>query len=481
MENDTPNIQLEMNFSTPSGNRFRRCLDNGVFTVLFEHAAPGMELADNDAAMRLAELEKIVLAFRELPAALALTDRSFSDNARRAVDYAALLPEKHRNSHLIYISGRNTSDEQFKSLIAQAKACNLANIVAVSGDSRPGESVRELRNMDFCESIRALQLLKNSDERQEFFAGATVNGHLSSAPALYSSLFKLVKKFNAGAEFAVSQAGFDMAQLDALRRYLSWRGYHQPLIARLLLLTPDKVEKIMAKALPGITISQDFLMMLEKELRFSASQFEAAQYRRLELQAAGCKLLGYSGIQISGADTPAKIHIAFERVCRALKEFTNLKSWEEEYRFYMARSDMAPADQSFYLFEDLLQGMLSDSSAPRLTEYQLPCQSFAGKIGDWARRFFFPDANLQAADERRWLKKLLAGCVGCNNCRLPLTQFYCTERCPKRLSNGVCGGVRSSGECEAGNQLCVHWQIWHAAERKRESDTLENDMIPPGK
>ena len=125
MENNTPNIQLEMNFNTPSGNRFRRCLDNGVFTVLFEYAAPGMELTDSDAAMRLAELEKIVLASREVPAALALTDRNWSDNARRAMDYAALLPEKHRNSHLIYISGRNTSPEQLRGLIAQAKACNL--------------------------------------------------------------------------------------------------------------------------------------------------------------------------------------------------------------------------------------------------------------------------------------------------------------------------------------------------------------------
>ena len=75
MENNSPNIQLEMNFSTPGGNRFRRCLDNGVFTVLFEHAAPGLELSDSDAGERLMELEKIVLASREVPAALALTDR----------------------------------------------------------------------------------------------------------------------------------------------------------------------------------------------------------------------------------------------------------------------------------------------------------------------------------------------------------------------------------------------------------------------
>ena len=480
MENTSQNIQLEMNFNMPSGNRFRRCLDKGVFSVLFEHAAPGLELPDAEAAARLAELEKIVLASRSVPAALAFTDRSLSDNARRAVEYAALLPEKNRNSHLFYISGRNSSPEVIQGLIGQARANHLENIVAVSGDSRAGEGLRELYNMEFCESTNILQMLKNA-ATADFCFGSAVNVHLSSAPALYSSLFKLIKKFHCGADFAVTQAGFDMAQLDALHRYLAWCGYHQPLIARIMLLTPDKVEKIMANALPGITISQDFLMMLEKELRFSASQFEAAQYRRLELQAAGCKLLGYSGIQIMGADTPAKMSIALERVSRALKEFTNLKHWEEEYKFYMARSDMARSEEHFYLFEDLLQGLLPEGAAPQLTEYKLPKEKFSQKFFDRTRRFLFPDADQQPAGERRWLKKLLAGCRGCENCRLPQTQFYCPERCPKRLTNGICGGVRSNGECEIGNSLCVHWQIWHAAERNRQTDKLENEIIPDGR
>ena len=480
MDNTPQNIQLEMNFNMPSGNRFRRCLDKGVFSVLFEHAAPGLELPDEEAARRLAELEKIVLASQSVPAALAFTDRSFSDNARRAVDYAALLPEKNRNSHLFYLSGRNSSPEEIQGLIGQAKANNLTNIAVVSGDSRTGESWKDLRNMPYCESVNTLQMLKNAASAEDFFPGATVNVHLSSAPALYSALFKLIKKFNNGAEFAVTQAGFDMAQLDALRRYLVWRGYHQPLIARLMLLTPDKVEKIMANALPGITISQDFLLMLEKELRFSASQFEAAQYRRLELQAAGCKLLGFSGVQIVGADTPGKMNIALERISRALNAFTNLKNWEEEYKFYMARSDMARSDEHFYLFEELLQGSLPDGVAPHLTEYKLPNEKFSSKLGDRVRRFLFPDADKQPANERRWLKKLLAGCQGCQHCRLPQTQFYCPERCPKRLANGICGGVRSNGECEVGNLPCVHWQIWHAAERNRQTDKLENEMIPSG-
>ena len=60
--NEQPSgIQLEMNFDTPSGNRFRQCLGHGVFNVLFEVTAPGCELPDEEAAARLAVLEKTAL------------------------------------------------------------------------------------------------------------------------------------------------------------------------------------------------------------------------------------------------------------------------------------------------------------------------------------------------------------------------------------------------------------------------------------
>ena len=478
MTEESAGRQLEMNFQTPSGNRFRRCLDNGVFTVLFEHAAAGMELSDEEAAQKLAVLEKTALNYTNMPCALAITDRYWSDKSRRAVDYAALLDEKHRNSHLVYLSGRKSSESEMRGMIAEALSCSLANLVVVSGEHRKGETCRDLRKMDFTESVHALDMLRQLPTSQDLFPGGVVNAHIFSAPGLYSSICKLIKKFNAGAEFAVTQAGFDMAQLDALRTYLSWRGYHQPLVARLMLLTPDKVEKITSQALPGIQISKDFLHILNRELRFSASQFEAAQYRRLELQAAGCKLLGYSGIQLSGADTVEKMQIAMQRIDRALKEFTNINQWCEEYKFYMARSDMAPGDQNFYLLESLLESR--DSSTPlRLSEFALPEQQLLQRWGDKVRRFLFPDTASQAAGERRWLKKLLTGCPGCNRCRLPQTQYCCPELCPKHLVNGPCGSIKDDGRCSVGNFPCVHLTIWQHAVRRKECDRLENDLIPP--
>lgn len=476
MENASSGVQLEMNFNIPSGNRFRRCLENGVFTVLFEVTPPGRELSDSEAAKRVEKIEKQLLECREMPCALAVTDHYSSDNSRSAVEYAALLPEKNRNSHLFYLSGRHKTPEDVFGSLAKAANLHLENLVAVSGDRRNNENIRDLRKIDFTESTAILRSMEQCTGNK-FFPGASVNPHSYAAPTLYSGLCKLVKKFNLGAEFAVTQAGFDMAQLDALRRYLSWRGYNQCLIARLMLLTPEKVEKITAGMLPGITISDDFLAILHKELRFSSGQFEAAQYRRLELQAVGCKLLGYSGIQIYGADTPEKITIVMQRIARALREFTTLPQWLEEYKFYMARSDMAPSDGLFYLYEELLKKTLLSDPPGALTEFKLPQLSWLRRQQENACRFFFPDAGEQDPSERRWLKKLLTGCRECEQCRLPQTQFYCVERCPKKLTNGPCGAVKDDGCCDAGNFACVHLQIWHAAQRRNQCDKLENDFI----
>ena len=475
------NEQLEMNFNAPSGNRFRNCLDHGIFTVLFEHAAPDMELPDDEAAARLAVLEQAALGVAELPCALALTDRYWFSGGRRAVDYAALLPENRRNSHVVYLSGRDTPAREMRGLIAAARAANLANVVVVSGDHLPGENARATRRRHFTESVATLRRLAEAPGGEHFFPGGTVNPHSYYAPGLYAGLFKMVKKLQFGAQFIVTQAGFDMAQLDALRRFMAERALYDPLVARLMLLTPERVEKIMAGALPGITISEDFLAILNKELSFSASQFEAAQYRRLELQAAGCRLLGYSGIELSGVESPEKIRIAAERIRAAFQEFTSLSHWVDEYKFYLARSDMARADEHFYLYEHLLDPAAGQEDRPtEAVEFKLPPPGRLEALRERAARFFFPDALAQPADERRWLKRLLAGCRHCRRCRLPETQFACPERCPKRLSNGPCGGVRNNGLCEAGNFPCVHLTIWARAERRKECDALESDFIDDG-
>ncbi len=472
-------FQLEMNFES-SANRLRDCLNNGVFSVLIEHGAPALDTDMGVAAKRLEALEYAALSISELPVSLAITDRYYPEAAHRAVTYASTLPSATRNRHLVYLSGRDTTHREMKGLLRIAANAGLANVIPVSGDHLVGETMRQTRSRSFVEDIWTLheiQRLNEAAKEHIFCAGAVVNPYKYAPHPLLAQYYKLVKKFNCGAGFVVAQAGFDMIKLQELRWYLTERQFFFPSIARLMLLTPERMDQILRGHFPGMVISAEFQNLLRKELRFSSQQFEAAQWRRLELQAAGCRLLGYSGVQIAGVDTPEKLKTVARRITEALDEFATFDHWLEEYEFYLGRADLAAYSNGFQLFEKMLTRDAREA-APVPTDYTPAPLPAAEHIKHSWRNFLFPEADLQPAGSRRLLKRFFAGCKGCGRCRLPLTFHICPEQCPKRLVNGPCGGAASNGMCELGHDACIFQRITALAEASGAIDWLENEYIP---
>lgn len=465
--------------STPPVNRFRNALSNGEFVLLVESSSPSLSNDPIAAGERLAALESAVLSVPGVNAALAITDRYLNLDAWRAVEYANALREENRDRHVIYLSGRNTTAEELEQLADAAAKSRNFNIVPVSGNCTPGDTLRECRKRVFTESVEILRGL--SARPQPFFLGGTVNPYVYTPYTMMGQYFKLVKKLNAGASFVVAQAGWDMLKLQSLRWYFSGRNLYDPMIARLVLLTPNLVEKILAGEYPGIYISRDFQKILEKELRYSLNQFEAAQFRRIELQAAGCRLLGFSGIQLAGAETPSRAKIAAERIANALKEFDNFDSWLEEYNSYLARAEMSPFTSSFYLYDHTLRRAYPEEEHPAVRDFGEPKISPGEKLSFRLRRFLFEHADEQRADSRRLLKRLFASCRGCHNCRLPQTEFVCPESCPKRLPNGPCGGVKPTGECEIAPGECIHSKVLRLSYWNESMQTLEDRILDSGR
>lgn len=53
------------------------------------------------------------------------------------------------------------------------------------------------------------------------------------------------------------------------------------------------------------------------------------------------------------------------------------------------------------------------------------------------------------------------GCQHCGECVLSSTAFICSQRCPKRLRNGPCGGTGEDGSCEVyPERTCVWYKIY---------------------
>ncbi len=60
------------------------------------------------------------------------------------------------------------------------------------------------------------------------------------------------------------------------------------------------------------------------------------------------------------------------------------------------------------------------------------------------------------------IKVPLFGCQRCGECILSSTGYICSQRCPKQLRNGPCGGTSANGSCEVyPNQTCVWYKIYY--------------------
>ncbi len=59
-------------------------------------------------------------------------------------------------------------------------------------------------------------------------------------------------------------------------------------------------------------------------------------------------------------------------------------------------------------------------------------------------------------------------CQHCGECILSHTALICSQRCPKRLRNGPCGGTGKGGTCEVyPERKCVWFRIVRRSERFR--------------
>lgn len=265
-----------------------------------------------------------------------------------------------------------------------------------------------------------------------------------------------------------------MLQNQTLAWYLLRQKQFLPLLAHLTWLTPDRVEKIIAGEYPGLRMTAAFRKLLGRELLGSKAQFEAAQYRRMELQVAGCRLMGYSGVIISGVDVPGRAAMLASRIRTALREFTSFEHWLSEYREHQASAEMSLGNRAFHMFDRVLRRQYPFDEPPEITEPEVQEFSFREKASRRLKRFFFAHADQERPERDRLLKKLLVNCRSCNRCTLPQHQFFCVKNCPKRLEHGPCGGVREDGKCEIGSGECVFVQIMRCERALMAQNSLES-------
>jgi len=300
------------------------------------------------------------------------------------------------------------------------------------------------------------------DKVHQFFCGAAVSPFKYTVGSQMQQYYKMEKKIASGAEFFITQVGWDWKKSLELFRYMEENNLTVPIIGNVYLLsTMTPAPRLMHDIkLPGCFVSDDFLAKIYSE-KVDDHLERAAQ------QVAMYRALGAAGVDIGGVHD-------FKMFVGILERAAEIGADWEQFKDNLCW----PAKEAFYLYDDA--GRRVQLPAVRKKFKQRFFNFFHRTILDADYRGFHAFKKTMAflgtkkgkgavytlfnASEK-YFKYLLFDCEECGDCFLPENFGLCTiGGCEKGMDNAPCGDSTVDGYC--GNNLeriCIGERIYDAA------------------
>ncbi|WP_456431166.1 methylenetetrahydrofolate reductase C-terminal domain-containing protein [Thermosulfuriphilus sp.] len=320
-----------------------------------------------------------------------------------------------------------------------------------------------------------------------FFKGCVVSPFKRLEAEVMTQYFKLERKIAAGADFVITQIGFDARKFDELLRYLRLKNLDIPVLGGVFVLDVSLARVMHKGRIPGCRVTDDLLAQIEAESQAPDGGLSARLIRAAKLIAI-LRGLGYAGAHICGPN------LTYEQV-----EFIVEKSQElaDQWLDFVPEFDYSPPD-TFYFFErDSQTGLNTEALSPRAPAPSCPWHyvinrlihdhffSEKGLFFQATKRLFLclaesPLAGLLDSVEY-FVKKVLFDCRSCGDCTLGELAFLCPQsKCAKYLLNGPCGGSYD-GWCEVfpGKRRCLYVRAYERLKAQGEEESLAKGMVPP--
>ena len=379
---------------------------------------------------------------------------------------------------LPHVTCKDHNAEGIVSVLVGHRHAGVESILAMTGDKPAGaKGVFELDSIGLLQLIRNINnesyikaRPENLEKVHQFFPGAAVSPFKYTAASQIQQYYKMEKKIASGAEFLITQVGWDWKKSLELFRYMDENNLDVPVIGNVYCLsTITPAPRLMHDIkLPGCFVSDEFLAKIYSE-KVDGHLERAAQ------QVAMYKALGAAGVDVGGVHD-------FEMFVRILERAAEIGSGWEQFKDNLCW----PAKDAFYLYDE----------AGGRTQLPKPGKKFKQRFfnfSHWA--FLDPDHlgfhalkktmaflgaekgkgavyKLFNASEKSF-KYLLFDCEECGDCFLPENFGLCTiGGCEKGMDNAPCGDSTVDGYC--GNNLervCIGELIYDAA--AAEKDGLE--------
>ncbi len=424
-------------------------------------------------------------------------------------DWMGQLLAKRRAQIILHLTCKDRNRNGLESAAWRMASEGFRNVLAMTGDyprSGYGGQASPVFDLD---SVSLIALLKAMNDglqvpgrkgemttlpKTDFYIGGVVSPFKRYENELMPQYFKLLRKIASGAQFVITQLGYDMRKFYEVKLLLASHGINVPVIGNVYLLNRTVADMFHKKLVAGCVVS-DKLMELANKYALGTDKGKAFFLDLAAKQLAVFKGLGFAGGYLGGA---SKAETFFEIIEHSQKFGENdWKEFAKEIQFAMP--------DEFYLFEQDPATGLGDVN--RLNQQYLASLKEREKTSNvtlnyrlsrWVhdkiftadtpgfgllRRFYeyldqHPGPVPNAAHSLEHMSKfVMYGCKDCGDCSLPDIGYLCPlTACSKGARNGPCGGS-AEGQCEMLEKQCIWARAYDRAKFMGESEEMLN--LPP--
>ena len=497
-----PAMQMSTSGSSQNPNRFRSALEQGEFVCTAE-----LVLWRDHSALEAEVFVKEASQGHGIDA-ISLTDLPGGNPALPPEAFVACVLE-HQLTPIAHLTGKDGNRSMLEARIHALARLGVENILALTGDAQKEGFAGKAKPVYDVDSVLILWLLRalrggleyNLGPKTarttpfDFYAGAVVNPFKVREPDLMMQFYKLQLKVAAGAQYIITQVGYNLRKLYELKQYMVREGLgHIPVLGNVYVPTAKIARLMQAGELAGCVIPDELIQRLEGEKK-------PQRLERAALMVAAVKDLGFAGAHIGGFGLTHKDFMTILEGAAAIGK--NWRGRMDELVF--------PYPNEFYLLPRGGDG-LSEGASPYQVTGAKPHPLLVQRLSERVYRHFIKDGTFGArlfgarllkkaggppGKNNSWrhglwyellepatlYRKATLGCVSCGDCiQDHLNYAGCSmQGCYKELRNGPCGGSRVDGTCEARPDLPCIWNLVYEGTRAMGDDPRKfaHVLVPP--
>jgi methylenetetrahydrofolate reductase (NADPH) len=404
---------------------------------------------------------------------------------------------------LVHLTCKDKNRNQLEALLYGLERNGVRNLLAITGDypvsgyTSRAKPVFDLDAPNLVALIAALnQGLEVPTPRgsatlapTHFYAGAAVSPFKQLESELLGQYNKLGKKLKAGAQFIVTQLGYDARKFHEVLLMVKRLGFEQvPVIGNVYVLGAVPARLMNGNGVPGCVVTAKLLATVTAE----AEAKDKGKAKRLERAAkmyACMKGMGYAGVHIGGHA------LKYEDVEAIIAQGEELAL---NWRDLLPEFDDPQPNGWYYFQKDAATGLNTETPTDRAQNRPPFRLGYAGfrllhhSMFDPHGVLHKPMRAMSRAIDGSFFehaftrleqlgKEVTNECMHCGDCGLPDVAYVCpTSQCPKGQRNGPCGGS-FEGWCEVypGKRQCIHVRAYDRLKHYGAQDSLGAYQVPP--